>query len=360
MNKKHIYSLTSLRFFAAAGVFLHHLGVLKTVDNKLISEAARYFFSGYAGVTFFYILSGFIISFSYDKHKKDGLFDSKDFIFFRVCRIFPVHIMTLLISLLIFSTGLEYGAENIIKLLLNLSLIHAFIPLDDIYFSFNTVSWSLSCELFFYCSFIFLVALKSRILIAILISILFLQLLFIFNPQSSIDDHWLFYINPAFRIIGFIIGMLLFRFHDQIKVHPKYGVCSLLEIMSFLFLLFTVYISTNFVSNMSLRYDLIFLPSMALMVFIFSFDNGVISKILSNRLLIFLGEASFSFYMIHLMIIRVVFKIGAGDAILDTKNILILSVFAFLLSVLCSFLLFNFFELPVNKKLRSLWLKFRY
>lgn len=53
MNKKHIYSLTSLRFFAAAGVFLHHLGVLKTVDDKLVNEAARYFFSGYAGVTFF-------------------------------------------------------------------------------------------------------------------------------------------------------------------------------------------------------------------------------------------------------------------------------------------------------------------
>ncbi|RDU18047.1 hypothetical protein DWV02_14260 [Citrobacter freundii] len=39
--------------------------------------------------------------------------------------------------------------------------------------------------------------------------------------------------------------------------------------------------------------------------------------------------------------------------ILDTKSILTLSV-------LFSFLLFNFFKLPVNKKLKSLWLKFRY
>lgn len=360
MNKKHIYSLTSLRFFAAAGVFLHHLGVLKTVDDKLVNEAARYFFSGYAGVTFFYILSGFIISFSYSKHKKDGLFDSKDFIFFRVCRIFPVHILTLLISLLMFSSGLVYGAENITKLLLNLSLIHAFIPLNDIYFSYNTVSWSLSCELFFYCSFIFLVALKIRALIIILISILSLQFFFLFNPQSFIDEHWLFYINPIFRIAGFIIGMLLFRFHDDIKVLPKFRMCSFLEIMSFLFLLSTVYISTNFISNMNVRYDLFFLPSMSFMVLIFSFDNGVISRLLSNKCLVFLGEASFSFYMIHLMVIRVVFKIGVSDVILDTKSTLILSFFAFLLSILCSFFLFNYFERPVNKKLRSLWLRFRY
>lgn len=94
---------------------------------------------------------------------------------------------------------------------------------------------------------------------------------------------------------------------------------------------------------MSLRYDLIFIPAMSLMVLIFSFDNGVISKSLSNKLMVFLGEASFSFYMIHLMIIRAIFKIGSSSGISDTKNVLILSVLAFLLSVLLSFLLFKFF-----------------
>lgn len=136
---------------------------------------------------------------------------------------------------------------------------------------------------------------------------------------------------------------MLFRFYNEIKILPKYWVCSFLEIISFLFLLLTVYISTNFISNMSLRYDLIFIPAMSLMVLIFSFDNGVISKSLSNKLMVFLGEASFSFYMIHLMIIRAIFKIGSSSGISDTKNVLILSVLAFLLSVLLSFLLFKFF-----------------
>ncbi|MCX8303454.1 acyltransferase family protein [Enterobacter pseudoroggenkampii] len=360
MLNKHIFSLTSLRFFAAVGVFLHHLGVLNSVDNPIIKSFARYFFSGYAGVTFFYILSGFIISYSFRKHKADGYFDSKDFIFFRVVRIFPVHWLTLLFSFFVFSHFSNFDFLHIIALIFNFFLLHAFIPLEDVYFSFNPVSWSLSCELFFYCGFVFLVVLKTRFLLILLAMILVLQFYFLIHPQDLVSDHWLFYINPFFRINGFIIGMLLCRMHVSKMPVLSESMFSFMEILSVILLGLTLYLSTNFISDMNLRYDLLFIPAMAFMVFVFSYDGGVISKLLSHRCFVLLGEASFSFYMIHLIVIRVIFKITNDNHADDILAIMLTALTAFILSVLGSVIIFKLFEVPVNKALRNRWLKFRY
>lgn len=360
MLNKHIFSLTSLRFFAAAGVFLHHLGVLNSVDNSIVKMFARYFFSGYAGVTFFYILSGFIISYSFKKHKADGFFDSKDFLFFRVVRIFPVHWLTLLFSFFVFGNLSCADFLHLTALFSNIFLLHAFIPLESVYFSYNPVSWSLSCELFFYCCFIFLVVLRVRILLCLLAIIISLQFCFIIYPQGFLSDHWLFYINPFFRINGFIIGMLLCQLRGlKLPVLPK-KFFSFMEMLSLIFLGVTLYISTNFISDMNLRYDLLFTPAMASMVFVFSYDRGFFSKILSHRYLVLLGEASFSFYMIHLIVIRVVFKIASDKNIESSLAIVLISLIAFALSVVGSIIIFKLFEVPVNKKLRNKWLRTKY
>lgn len=360
MLNKHIYSLTSLRFFAAAGVFLHHLGVLNSVDNSIVKEFAKYFFSGYAGVTFFYILSGFIISYSFKKHKEEGFFDSKDFIFFRVARIFPVHWLTLLLSFFVFSHLYSVDFLHLTTLLLNIFLLHAFVPLDGVYFSYNPVSWSLSCELFFYCSFVFLVVLRTRVLLYLLAVIISLQFYFIFYPQDYMPSHWLFYINPFFRINGFIIGMLLCRLHASKPPSLSIHVFSFLEMLSIILFGVTLYIATNSISDMNLRYDLLFTPVMALIVFIFSYDKGFFSKVLSHRYFVLLGEASFSFYMIHLIVIRVIFKIASDKHIESSVAIISMSLIAFAISVLGSVVIFKLFEVPVNKKLRNRWLKIRY
>jgi peptidoglycan/LPS O-acetylase OafA/YrhL len=55
-NLAIIKSLTSLRFFAALGVFLHHLGFLNLSNLTLVKGLAKYFFNGYAGVSFLYFV----------------------------------------------------------------------------------------------------------------------------------------------------------------------------------------------------------------------------------------------------------------------------------------------------------------
>lgn len=112
-----IQSLTSLRFFAAFGVFLHHLGLLNQSKIPMVQEFAKYFFNGYTGVTFFYVLSGFIINYSFKRHIEGGRFDYKDFIVFRVCRLFPVHILAMFIVLSIFGYFINFYAVDKLALL---------------------------------------------------------------------------------------------------------------------------------------------------------------------------------------------------------------------------------------------------
>ncbi|MCR6207956.1 acyltransferase, partial [Escherichia coli] len=71
-KNKIIHSLTSLRMLAALGVFVSHLGILSQSSISQFNVAAKYFFNGYIGVTFFYILSGFIINYSFSKHMEEG------------------------------------------------------------------------------------------------------------------------------------------------------------------------------------------------------------------------------------------------------------------------------------------------
>jgi len=341
---------------AALGVFVSHLGILSQSSISQFNVAAKYFFNGYIGVTFFYILSGFIINYSFSKHMEEGKFSNKDFIVYRLARLFPVHIISLICVLFIFGYTKNFEAINKESLIYNALLVQSFIPISDYYFSFNPVSWSISCEMFFYLSFCLLVKFKSRYLTSTLLVIVIVNLFFLLNPPVNISSHWLFYINPFFRIGDFIIGVLISRVFLAKKVNIKPAICSAMEIGSLFFLAFTVYVATNYVSYMNIKYDLLYIPCMAMIVIAFAFDGGVISKFLSNRYLILLGEASFSFYMFHWIIISKLMEIMQPNKN-DVRDVIFYIVCCLGISIFFSIISFKLIEMPANKIIRNAWAK---
>lgn len=354
-----IDSLTSLRFFAALGVFLHHLGILNNSDSPFVKTLARYFFNGYSGVTFFYILSGFIISYSFNRHKISGEYDSKDFIVFRISRLFPVHLLTLATFIYTFNIiDIPQGVATA-KLLSNIFLVQAIIPIQDYYFAFNPVSWSISCELLFYIAFVFLVRFRTKYLIAFLTISLLLNVFFAASPIGYFSSHWFLYINPFFRLSDFIIGMLFCRWFLASNFQPSVRMCSVFEVLSLFSLILTVYVATNYIHNMNFKYDLLFIPCMFLIVATFSFNNGVVSRFLSNKFLKFLGESSFSFYMIHFIFVSKLNELLLPSPN-NTKELVTYILIAFICSLLSSMLMFKLFELPINKFIRNKWVSFRY
>ncbi|MEH8261315.1 acyltransferase [Aeromonas veronii] len=360
MTKKieFIHSLTSLRMFAALGVFVSHLGILSQSSIPQFNEASRYFFNGYVGVTFFYILSGFIINHSFSKHLAEGSFSNKDFIVYRLARLFPVHIVSLICVLFIFGYIKNFEATNKEALLYNTFLLQSFIPDAGYYFSFNSVSWSISCEIFFYISFCLLIKFKTKHLACIFAAVQAVNIYLLISPPSGISLHWLFYINPAFRITDFILGIIICRAFLSRSVTPTVGICSTMEIGSLIFLTLTVYFATNYIANMNVKYVLLYIPCMASIVIAFAFNGGVISRILANKYLILLGEASFSFYMFHWMIISKVIEVMQPDKGSVTSVLTYVGT-CLILAIVVSVLSFKMIEMPANRILRGAWASFK-
>lgn len=105
MKNVQLPALTSLRFFAALMVFFSHLDFLRIHEDasgnpsKYQDIYKTWFYEGYSGVTFFFILSGFILAHSYQERLSRGTTSTVDFFIFRIARIVPLHWLTLLIAI---------------------------------------------------------------------------------------------------------------------------------------------------------------------------------------------------------------------------------------------------------------------
>lgn len=346
-------SLTSLRFIAAFGVFLHHFHMLSDSKNHIIKFFSSLLYEGFVGVTFFYILSGFIISYSYKQHKLKATFRNSDFLFNRVVRLYPVHILTLFVAIYFYIPSYNYHIINLDQLLYNILLMQSAIPDPDYYFGFNGVSWSVSTEMFFYLAFMFLVTLSNNQLKVFFCTVLALIVYHMLNVQDT-ERYvgWTYYINPAFRVLDFMAGMLLFRLYDtgKLTVSPRYG--TLLEVGTLALLIATMAYGMESVS-MKLRYDIFYLIPMALVVYVFAFGQGLISRAISWKPIVFLGEASFSLYMIHQICINVVSKNYTFNIDSMTSTFLFMAT-TMSIAIVISCLIYRFYERPVNEGLRKL------
>jgi peptidoglycan/LPS O-acetylase OafA/YrhL len=359
-----IKPLTSLRFFFALAVFFTHIKIAISSENIFLNNLySAVFAEGYVGVSFFFILSGFVLSYSYRGRIINKSITKKEFILSRIIRIYPLHFITLFLALpmslkniIISLKGVTHFAA---KLFFNMFLVQSYIPNNNVYFSFNGPSWSISNELFFYLMFPFLIIFFNKIkklyYIILLIMIIFLYpILILLTPANLRYD--LFYINPIFRIIDFILGIYLFSFYEifyKIKWFfraNKRVVYSVFEISTLsLFLIFLFY-SKSFISD--LRYSYYYWIPMSLIILVFAFQNGIISHFLSKNIFILLGEISFSFYLIHQIILRYLVGINIKYYHFASSDIALI-IFALFISLGFSYLSFSYIEIPLGKYFRK-------
>lgn len=253
---------------------------------------------------FFFILSGFILSYSYEDKLKNEVTSKRQFILLRLARIVPMHLLLAMpfILLTIHLKNFDFS-----KTLTNILLMQSWIPKEDYYFSLNGVSWSLSDELFFYLMFIPLIytSITKKVITAISIITLLLTIYFLKIIQTEELNHWLYYIFPVSRLVEFICGMIIYACWKNSR---QQTVDSLLFLISLLPLLIAIYYSNNI--NNSLRYSLYYLlPMVIFFTSCIYLRNGVIHTILSSKTLELLGKSSFIFYLIHQPIILFCFKI---------------------------------------------------
>lgn len=142
-------SLTSLRFVAAALVVVVHL--------QTIWPEARILQRGEVGVSFFYLLSGFILTWSASSGDTPARFYRR-----RFARIAPVHVVTWFAAIAV-ALLLGNGFGSVLGDVLSLPLLQAWVPVGSVAYAANGVSWSLSVELLFYLCFPFLLPRLRRL-----------------------------------------------------------------------------------------------------------------------------------------------------------------------------------------------------
>ncbi len=144
--------LTSLRFFAALMIFVFHLR--EFAPSEALYAVAPGMFQG---VSFFFVLSGFVLTHAYS----DRDAPLTEFYAARFARIAPLHVVCLFGLLAVVPLPVALGQilsapAAAVAFALKLFMLDAWVPLRAISSSWNSVSWSISVEMAFYAAFPFL------------------------------------------------------------------------------------------------------------------------------------------------------------------------------------------------------------
>lgn len=163
MAIREIKSLTGIRGFAALYVVCYHWHVPVSendcVSAHFLQSAGINFIShGYLSVDLFFVLSGFVLSMSYQKHfdTRVSMRNFTEYILKRFFRIFPLYIVITLVYFFL------YNDDTLKILLINLTLLQTLIP----HFNFKSIippAWSLGNEWAFYLIFPFILHRSLRV-----------------------------------------------------------------------------------------------------------------------------------------------------------------------------------------------------
>jgi peptidoglycan/LPS O-acetylase OafA/YrhL len=338
---KQLDALTSLRFFAAMAILVHHCnGVFWTAAELGPIDV---------GVSFFFVLSGFILTYVYHdmQNTKTAILR---FYALRITRIWPLHVACLLLTILFIPLP---GQFSLGVLAANFFLIHAWIPYDQYFFSYNYVSWSISTELFFYLVFpLIILHLRKWLSVSLLLSLLSVVALTIFSidadllpwdpTQNDMSSTGLLYVNPLARSFEFILGIatcVVFLKPDEKNASRKkwtwlevgiivifvlgyrYFISSFAPLVHWLLLtigatdipMASLHHGAGTLGDISPGAEMFIeewanhvgmTPFAVMLIYVMARQRGAISHALSKTWLIFLGEISFALYLVHQIVLR--------------------------------------------------------
>lgn len=320
-----INNIQILRAFAALNVvFLH--SIQASSDYHFESSIGRFFNNwGQNGVDIFFVISGFIIVYIQHLNKRTAT----DFFIQRVKRIVPIYwFCSFFIAIIYF-----FIPEVFNKLQFNLyHFLSSLFFLSNFFFNKEpllVVGWTLEYEMFFYLLFALSIFLKNKKYSFFFIYTSVLILVFF----GIIDD----------LFIEFLFGMLI----ALIYIYSNFKIKNILSKYSYIFLIFGIILlclPLFFFYNFS-RYIQSGIPSSLILL------GLIFSKQLTSRVLIFLGDASYSIYLTHTFVVRSIFKLGRN--FFPTTNVEILTIFTIIISLLFGLLIHLLVENRFRKIINS-------
>lgn len=299
LKEQHFLSnLTPLRGIAALLVVTFHF--VCVFEHFIDPKSSMFFAKCYLMVDLFFIMSGFIIYHVYGGIFKQSI-NKSDWLKYmraRIARIYPLHIITLFVCVILFQFSPVFipGVDDPKGIPVNIFMLQSFGVLPI--FTFNVPAWSVSAEFFAYLLFpIIALGIQKRKLlfipmILLLITCTYYILAFklshahdaIVIPNLDITYDYGYLRGAA----GFFLGVLFYQFYQN-----KYLYFLRKDFVVIALILLTCWaLHANWV-------DLILIPLFAFLILSLAYNSGKIKNQFNKKWMQWLGDVSFSVYMIH-------------------------------------------------------------
>ena len=370
-----IRALTGVRFLLAAMVLAFHgAHFLDSGGATAASWAYNIVHTGYIGVQFFFVLSGFILTYTYRDLSAAG--DRRAFWIARFARVYPVYVLGLLavapfiVYWTFFSANPAADAASFVQTgFTQLLLLQAWTPAAAL--TWNTPGWSLSVEAFFYLLFPYLLAALSRMTTRELVACglaafassqvvayaLDLSQLDGANAVAATDPPpWGFWVTclaslPLLRLPEFVIGIvagIVFLRHPEM-IRPYAGAITMLSLAACALILA---VASPFIPLLHIFLAGLGLPAAGLFVGLAA-TGGSLSRLLASGLVVRLGAASYAMYILHYPIALWLTKAAAPyRARIDAFPITEFVVY-FVIVVLVSLCVYARIEEPMRRAIRA-------
>ncbi|MFF1337237.1 acyltransferase family protein [Streptomyces sp. NPDC058290] len=354
-------SLTGLRFPAALLVFFFHasLGVpwIRLFEDDAANDAFAKYASqaGALGVTFFFVLSGFVLTWSARDRDTMRAFWRRRFV-----KIYPNYVITWALALLTFAAVMTKPWQAVVNLL----MVQVWVADFATNFSVDPPSWSLGAEAIFYLAFPLLFLLIKKIdparlkwWIGGVVAAICLTptLTYAVIPGGGMQmpgadgtstvQYWFAYVLPPVRLLDFALGILVARAVMAGRWRNIGTTWSAL-------LLAVSYAVAMNVEHLYAQRSVTLVPIVLLIAAVATRDAENKPTPFNNRFMIWLGEISFAFYLLHYIVLAYSRDL-LGDRLYSTSVAVALIAAQIVVAVLLSWALYAWVEAPITRRFSS-------
>lgn len=331
--------LDSLRFFAAVTVVIYHFRNQYTFGTRP-GETLALFDHWQLAVSVFFVISGIVISFVYQKN-----FDFKKFMASRFARLAPLHYVTLFAFLAMWAisnaTGIQWSEARRIDwncLVPHLTFTQSLGFCQSN--AFNHVSWSISAEMIAYLAFpLLMIGFRSRPMAMILLAIALPILATTLIPADPEPWYSRTYNGGAIRaLIDFTLGMAIFHIRGFLGriPYPRLAFAA----VGCLLIVGLLWPAIPEVGMLVLCYLLVL--------------TGYAADLQTNKLSWFtriapLAALTYGIYMVHPLVRTIFFPILKAMGLSDNSSITI----CFFLVFLASYVSLKIVENPMRRIIRK-------
>ncbi len=298
-----VQALQALRGLAFVGIFLGH-----------------FYYFGWTpiSVSVFFVLSGFLLTIKEDRHYENyTLKEAFNEALRRIRKLYPLHLVltVICIPLAIVREDVFSIWDLVLKFISNIFLVQSIIPSANVAASLNGVAWYLSTILVLYIVFPFIYRVffsiknadKLRIM---LLCTIFLQTLMVFIVYRTIYYEtvivYMTHCFPVYRVFDMLAGIqlaLLLTVKEERNVDFSPKAYIIFEILILLSCADLVYLWAMGDTNIFYTHAPVTTLLAVLLTFVFSKKKGILTKLLTNKVIVFLGDRSGSAFLIHFPIV---------------------------------------------------------